>query len=83
MLIASLGLGEEINNLDLDGKVVEGDSLVTNRTPSEIGHPHQYAWSTHAWWDQLQPEEPQCCHSEGEWERRWSHQDPTGANGAR
>ena len=36
MLIASLGLGEEINNLDLSGKVVEGDSLVTNRTLSEM-----------------------------------------------
>ena len=36
MLIACLGLGEEINNLDLGGKVVEGDSQVTNRTPSEM-----------------------------------------------
>ena len=36
MLIACLGLGEEISNLDLGGKVVEGDSLVTNRTPSEM-----------------------------------------------
>ena len=36
MLIASLGLGEEISNLDLGGKVVERDSLVTNRTPSKM-----------------------------------------------
>ena len=37
MLIASLNLSEEINNLDLGGKVVEGDHLVTNRAPSEVG----------------------------------------------
>ena len=37
MLIASLSLGEEINNLDLGGKVVEGDRLITNRAPSELG----------------------------------------------
>ena len=37
MLIPSLGLGEEINNLDLDGKVVEGDRLITNRALSEVG----------------------------------------------
>ena len=36
MLIVCLGLSEEISNLDLGGKVVEGDSLVTNRTPSEM-----------------------------------------------
>ena len=36
MLIMCLCLGEEINNLDLGGKVVEGDSLVTNRTLSEM-----------------------------------------------
>ena len=35
-MIVCLGLGEEISNLDLGGKVVEGDSLVTNRTPSEM-----------------------------------------------
>ena len=37
MLISSLDLGEEINNLDLGGKVMEGDRLVTNRAPSEVG----------------------------------------------
>ena len=37
MLIASLGLGEEISNLELGGKVVEGDRLVTNRALSEVG----------------------------------------------
>ena len=36
MLISCLGLGKEINNLDLCGKVVEGDCLVTNRAPSEV-----------------------------------------------
>ena len=36
MLIACLSLGEEISNLDLGRKVVEGDSLVTNRTSSEM-----------------------------------------------
>ena len=36
MLIACLGLGEEIINLDLGRKVVEEDNLVTNRTPSEM-----------------------------------------------
>ena len=37
MLLVSLGLGEEISNLDLGGKVVEGDRLSTNRAPSEVG----------------------------------------------
>ena len=37
MLITSLGLCEEINNLDLGGKVVEGDRLVTTRASSEVG----------------------------------------------
>ena len=37
MLITCLSLGEEISNLDLSGKVVEGDHLITNRTPSEVG----------------------------------------------
>ena len=37
MLIPNLSLGEEINNLDLSGKVVEGDRLVTSRAPSEVG----------------------------------------------
>ena len=37
MLIASLGLGEEINNLDLSGKVVEGDRLITNKTSGKVG----------------------------------------------
>ena len=37
MLIACLDLGEQINNLDLGGKVVEGDSLVTNGEQSEVG----------------------------------------------
>ena len=37
MLITGLSLGEEISNLDLGGKVVEGDCLITNRTPSEVG----------------------------------------------
>ena len=37
MLLASLGLGEEISNLDLGGKVVEGDRLVTKIAPSEVG----------------------------------------------
>ena len=32
-----MGLGEEISNLDLSGKVVEGDRLITNRAPSELG----------------------------------------------
>ena len=36
MLITCLGLGEEISNLNLGGKVVEGDSLVTNRAPNEM-----------------------------------------------
>ena len=36
MLITCLSLGEEINNLDLGGKVVEGDRLITNRAPSEV-----------------------------------------------
>ena len=36
MLIACLGLGEEISNLDLDEKVVEGDRMVTNTSPSEV-----------------------------------------------
>ena len=35
-MIANLGLGEEINNLNLSGKVVEGDGLVTNRVPSKV-----------------------------------------------
>ena len=37
MLISTLGLGEEINNLDLGGKVVEGDRLIANRASSEVG----------------------------------------------
>ena len=37
MLTVSLGLGEEINNLDLRGEVVEGDCLVTTRAPSKVG----------------------------------------------
>ena len=37
MLITCLSLGEEISNLDLDGKVVEGDRLITNRAPGEVG----------------------------------------------
>ena len=36
MLIASLGLGEEINNLDFSGKVVEGDNLITYRSSSKV-----------------------------------------------
>ena len=36
MLITCLSLGKEINNLDLSGKVVEGDCLITNRAPSEV-----------------------------------------------
>ena len=36
MLISSLGLTEEISNLDLSGKIVEGDHLITNRAPSEV-----------------------------------------------
>ena len=36
MLLTSLGLGEEINNLDLGRKVVEGDRLVTDRAPGEM-----------------------------------------------
>ena len=36
-MISSLSLGEEINNLDLGGKVVEGDRLVMNRASSEVG----------------------------------------------
>ena len=36
MLLTSLGLGEEISNLYLDGKIVEGDSLVTDRAPGEV-----------------------------------------------
>ena len=36
MLISSVSLGEEINNLDLGGKVVEGDSLIMNWAPSEV-----------------------------------------------
>ena len=37
MLTACLGLGEEINNLDLSRKVVEGDYLGTNTTPCKVG----------------------------------------------
>ena len=37
MLVTCLGLREEISNLDLGGKVVEEDSLVTNGAPSEMG----------------------------------------------
>ena len=37
MLIMRLLLGEEINHLDLCGKVVKGDSPVTNRAPCEVG----------------------------------------------
>ena len=37
MLIASLSLGEEINNLDLSGKVVEGYRLVANKAPGKMG----------------------------------------------
>ena len=37
MLITSLKLGEEINNLDLSGKVVEGDYLGTDTTPCKTG----------------------------------------------
>ena len=36
MLLTSLGLGEEINNLDLGGKIVEGDRLITDRAPGEV-----------------------------------------------
>ena len=36
MLIACLGLGKEVSNLDLSGKVVEGDDLVTYRAPSKV-----------------------------------------------
>ena len=36
MLLTSLDLGEEVNNLDLGGKVVEGDRPVTNITPGEM-----------------------------------------------
>ena len=37
MLISSLSIDEEISNLDLGGKVVEGDHLVMNRAPGEMG----------------------------------------------
>jgi len=37
VLISSLSFGEEISDLDLSGKVVEGDRLVTNSAPSEVG----------------------------------------------
>ena len=37
MPVASLGFGEEINNLDLNGKVVERDRPVMNRAPSKVG----------------------------------------------
>ena len=37
MLISSLSLGEEISDLNLGGKVIEGDRLIANRTPSEVG----------------------------------------------
>ena len=37
MLITRLCLGEEISHLDLRGKVVKGNGLVTNRTPCEMG----------------------------------------------
>ena len=36
MLLTSLGFGEEVSNLDLSGKVVEGDRPVTNRAPGEM-----------------------------------------------
>ena len=36
MLLSSLGLGEEINNLELSGKIVEGDRLITNRAPEKV-----------------------------------------------
>ena len=31
-----MDLGEEISNLDLSGKVVEGDNPITYRAPSKI-----------------------------------------------
>ena len=37
MLLTCLSLGEEISNLDLSGKVMEGDRLITNKAPSEVG----------------------------------------------
>ena len=36
MLITDLSLGEEICNLDLRWKVVEGDRLITNRAPHKV-----------------------------------------------
>ena len=36
MMLSSLGLGEEISNLDLGRKVVEGDRLITNKAPGKV-----------------------------------------------
>ena len=36
MLLTRLGLGEEISNLHLGRKVVEGDRLVMDRAPGEV-----------------------------------------------
>ena len=36
MLIASLGFGEEISNLGLSGKVVEGDNLITYSASTKV-----------------------------------------------
>ena len=35
-MISSLGLSEEISNLNLGGKVVEGDDLIIYRAPSKV-----------------------------------------------
>ena len=37
MLITCLSLKEDVDNLDLRGKIVEGDRLITNRAPSKVG----------------------------------------------
>ena len=78
MLIACLCLGKEISNLDLGGKVVEGDSLVMNKTPSEMGiYTNMLARIS------CNLKSPSVVTVKGEWERRWSHPDSAGANGAR
>ena len=37
MLIKRLRLSEEVNHLNLCGKIVKGDSPVTNRAPCKVG----------------------------------------------
>ena len=36
MLITGLSLGEEVNNLDLRGKIMKGDSMIPTRAPGKV-----------------------------------------------